>query len=133
MEPFGHKLLQSTFLLQPEIININHGSFGTVPKPVMDAHFRLLMEQESCPEVWFRKTYFEYIDKSRKCIADLIHSDVEDVVVLENASSAVNSILRSYPFKVGALVSLLGIFLDEITHNCRRVIKFCYFHLLIRW
>src|SRR5690349_10623500 len=88
------------FLLQSDLVNLNHGSFGTVPRLVMDKHYQYLLEQESCPEMWFRETYFGYINKSRLSIANLIKAIVDDVVLIENASSAVNSVLSSFPFKV---------------------------------
>jgi selenocysteine lyase/cysteine desulfurase len=101
---YGHELLSKEFLLYDGLLNFNHGSFGTVPKVVMNRHVELLYEQESCPETWFRQTYFPYVNKSRKLVADLIHGCVEDVVLVENASTAVNAILRSFPFQSGDVV-----------------------------
>ncbi len=92
--------LKEHFLLYKDLINLNHGSFGTVPKTVLESHIKFLTEQESCPENWFRVTYFKYINESRALIADLIKSPLENVVLVENASYAVNSVLRSYPFEV---------------------------------
>jgi isopenicillin-N epimerase len=93
-------LKEKHFLLNKGLINLNHGSFGTVPKKVLESHFNFLTEQESCPEVWFRETYFKYINESRKLVANLIKTKTENVVLVENASYAVNSVLRSFPFKV---------------------------------
>ena len=127
----GHSLRKDTFILREEITSFNHGSFGTVPKPVMDAHVRLLMEQESCPELWFRETYFTHIENSRKCISELINANIEDVVLVENASSAVNAILRSFPFKVS---SISNVFCNVLLIlYFRKVIKCFVYHLHIKW
>jgi hercynylcysteine S-oxide lyase len=105
----GKSLLQNgTFQLRPGLVNLNHGSFGTVPLTVFNEQCRLLREQESCPEVWFRETYYRYIDISRQQVAALINARVEDVVLVENASYAVNSILRSFPFKVSQFLVLIA-------------------------
>jgi selenocysteine lyase/cysteine desulfurase len=99
---YGHELLENdTFLLKPKnLINFNHGSFGTVPKPVMESHIAYLYEQEECPEIWFRQSYEPYLNKSREAVASLIKaSSVNDVVMVENASSAINGILRSFSFE----------------------------------
>lgn len=96
---YGNKLKHS-FLLNENIINFNHGSFGAVPKEVMEEHMKLLIEQETYPEIWFRKTIYNYNTRSRDIISKLINCNVNDVVLVENASSAINSILRSYKFQV---------------------------------
>lgn len=99
--PFGRPMLEAHFNLRTDLINLNHGSFGTVPKDVMTAHFGYLQEQESFPEIWFRETFYKYQDIARKEIAAFINAPLEEVVLVENASSAINSILNSYPFQVG--------------------------------
>ena len=108
---YGNHIQNKLFNLYDGLINFNHGSFGTVPKPVLDIHFRYMLEQESCPENWFRTTYYKYIDRSRSLLAKLIHAEEKDVVLVENASYAVNAILRSFDFKVFFLTSLGNILL----------------------
>ena len=95
---YGH-CLKSLFLLDKTKTNFNHGSFGAVAIDVFDAHIELLREQELFPEIWFRKTIYDYNKRSRELIANMINSNIDDVVLVENASSAVNSILRSYKFE----------------------------------
>jgi selenocysteine lyase/cysteine desulfurase len=98
---YGHDLKSKYFLLNDTFYNLNHGSFGTVPKPVFDAQCKFFLEQESFPDTWFRQSYYDYINSTRAALAQLIHADTDDVVLVENASSAVNSILRSLGFKQG--------------------------------
>jgi len=97
---FGHSLKDKYFLLDNSLTNLNHGSFGAVPRPVMDNHIYLLQQQESHPDRWFRETYYKLIDSSRECISKLVHAHCDDLVLVENASSAVNSVLRSLNLKV---------------------------------
>lgn len=105
---YGHRLLDGgQFLLRKGLINLNHGSFGTVPNSVFERHCALLREQESCPEVWFRETYFAHVTEARAKVAQLINSSIDEVVLVENASYAVNSILRSMDFKVLVHILLL--------------------------
>lgn len=96
----GHKLREEYFQLYTGLTNLNHGSFGTVPKPVMTAQIEYMTKQESCPELWFREWYQVDINKARSSVAKLINSADEEVVLVENASYAINGLLRSYPFKV---------------------------------
>lgn len=127
---FGREL-QKQFYLRADKINFNHGSFGTVPVEVMNAHYKALLEQESSPEIWFRKTFFQYIDESRQLLAKLVKVPVEELVLVENASYAVNSILKTFPFKVQYGFSLLLIFLYQVL--LRQLTKFLSLTLLIEW
>ena len=101
MTELGHSL-RPYFRLYEKLLNFNHGSFGAVPNNVMQTQQKFLEEQESCPELWFREWYPVHLNKSRASVAKLIAADVDDVVLVENASYAVNSIINSFPFKVTA-------------------------------
>ena len=101
--------LKSThFLLAEEYINLNHGSFGTVPKAIFNKQIEYFRLQESRPDEWFRHTYYKLIDESRLAIANLINAQCEDVVLVENASTAVNAIFRSN-LKVGQSIEVLSL------------------------
>lgn len=114
---YGNSLLASDFLMRPGLSNFNHGSFGTVPRTVMERHIALLQEQESCPEVWFRETYFKYVNQARERIAELIRAPLDDVVLVENASTAVNAILRSFPFHAGDVVLVFSSAYQMVTET----------------
>lgn len=99
---YGSKdLKEKFFYLAQNFTNVNHGSFGAVAKPVHRKQAELFLEQEAYPDTWFRKRMYDLIYESRTMIAKFIHADVSDVVLVENASSAVNSILRSMQFQKG--------------------------------
>ena len=56
---------------------------------------------EAYPDRWFRDTYYRYVDDSRAALAKLTNApNVDDLILIENASSAVNSILRTMDLKV---------------------------------
>lgn len=104
-EIFGNHLREKYFFLAEGFTNFNHGSYGSVAIPVADSQIQYFYQQESYPDKWFRDSYYKQVENSRKVISELIRSPtVEDVVLVENASSAVNSILRSIGFKKGEKV-----------------------------
>ena len=80
--------------------------FTVVPKAVAKAQYNYFLEQESHPDTWFRVSYYDYVDTSRKMLASLINAIVDDIVLVENASAAVNSVLRSLGFKVAIFIYL---------------------------
>ena len=105
---YGKDLREKFFYFAPNFINVNHGSFGAVAKPVHEKQNELFLQQEAYPDTWFRKQMYDLIYDSRVMIADFIKANVDDTVLVENASSAVNSILRSLQFEKGDKVIRLS-------------------------
>lgn len=120
---YGHELKSAMFLLAPNFTNLNHGSFGTMPKPVVTRQHEYVLEQESYPDTWFRVNYYTYIEQARDVIANLIHASVDDVVLVENASSAVNSILRSLGLRKGDKVLHLSTAYGMVTETLHWLIE----------
>jgi hypothetical protein len=114
---YGHALTEKYFLLGQGFTNLNHGSFGTVANPVASSQRDLFLEQESHPDTWFRVTYYEYIAQSRALLAGLINASTEDLVLVENASSAVNSLLRSLNLVKGDKVLRLSTAYGMVTNT----------------
>ena len=95
-------------MLDKSLINLNHGSFGTIPKCVALSQYNSVLEQESHPDKWFREKVNLYINRTRSVLSTFLNVDIDNLVILENASSAVNSILRSLDFKKGDKVLRLS-------------------------
>eukprot|EP00668_Euglena_longa_P016643 GGOE01020931.1.p1 GENE.GGOE01020931.1~~GGOE01020931.1.p1 ORF type:complete len:426 (+),score=95.97 GGOE01020931.1:48-1325(+) len=93
--PFGHPLKAKYFLQDPSLTNLNAASFGSVPRPVAEAQYNLFLEQESHLDHWFRQTYFAKVNAARQALAQFTNCAPADLVLVENASAAVNSVLRS--------------------------------------
>ncbi|MEL6796668.1 MAG: aminotransferase class V-fold PLP-dependent enzyme, partial [Planctomycetota bacterium] len=91
----GPSPLAAEFGLDPDIVFLNHGSFGSCPALVLGAqrHHRNLMERE--PVTFFMKSAFELMDRSRAAVAGLIGGRAEDFVFVSNATVAVNTIFEN--------------------------------------
>ncbi|EFC44759.1 predicted protein [Naegleria gruberi] len=91
--------MKNQFYLDANYTNLNHGSFGSTPKDVMAANFKYQIDMEEKPDPWFRMTVLPKYDQSRKMLSKIIGSqNDDDVVIVENASVAINAIFRSIPF-----------------------------------
>lgn len=92
---FGAEIRSALFLLDEKASFTNHGSFGTVPRPLLDAQTSLLRRVDQHPDSWFRrdlkKLYFQGCDAAAKFIG----ASNEEVVLVDNATTAVNTVLRS--------------------------------------
>ena len=112
--PYGHNT-KSKFYQNKDFTNFNHGSFGAVAREVKAAQDKYFEEAEEYPDQWFRVRMFEHVKKARQRVGDLINSRVEDVVLVENASTAVNSVLRSLPLSKGDKVMVLSTVYSMVT------------------
>jgi hypothetical protein len=91
---FGHAML-SEFMLA-NFTNLNHGSFGATPREVIDAQRRWIDRAEARPDDWFRRDYKDVLAGVRTRVAAMLDADDDDVTFVENASSAMNAVFRSY-------------------------------------
>ena len=83
------------FALEDGYIPLNHGSYGTVPIYVTEKTNELVRRAHSNPDRWFRHQYRPLVNSTRQLIADHVGADMDDVVLVDNASDGCNAILRS--------------------------------------
>ncbi|KAF7347351.1 PLP-dependent transferase [Mycena venus] len=91
---FGHAMLEY-FPFDPAYINLNHGSYGSLPRPVMEACKVMDSEAESNPDRWNRFTYIPRLTNVRERIASLIGAKAEECVLVPNASHGISTVLRN--------------------------------------
>ncbi|OSD06472.1 PLP-dependent transferase [Trametes coccinea BRFM310] len=101
--PFGHAL-KRYFALDEDYVNLNNGSYGTPPLPVLFAVQRLGYEIERNPDRFHRLTYQPRLDKARDGVAKLIGADTDEVVLVPNATHALNTVLRNFEWRSGDLL-----------------------------
>ena len=82
------------FYLEEEHAFTNHGSYGTVPRKVMQERFRLLEMIERHPDRWFRSTLRQLYDDSRVAVAEYVGASPDNLVFVTNATTAVNTIVK---------------------------------------
>ena len=93
--------MKSVFLLDNNIIFLNHGSFGACPKPIFEEFQRLQLELEQEPVHFIQKKLPVYLKEAKKPLAKFIGCDAEDFFFTPNPTFAVNTIMRSLKLQVG--------------------------------
>lgn len=93
--------LRGLFLLDPSFCYLNHGSFGACPRPVFETYQRLQRELERQPMDFLSRRYDERLDEARATVADLVHADLDGLVLLANTTAAVNTVARSLHLRPG--------------------------------
>jgi isopenicillin-N epimerase len=89
------------WLLDPDVVFLNHGSFGACPRPVLDAQSRLRDELEREPVLFMMRRLPQLLDAARCELARFVGARPEDLVFVRNATTGVNAVLRSCAFAPG--------------------------------
>ena len=87
--------LKAQFLLDPDIIFLNHGSFGATPRPVFEAYQEWQRRLEWQPVEFLVNELPGLLVDARQALGNYIHCGRDDVVYVPNATFAVNVVARS--------------------------------------
>ncbi len=93
--------LKSLFLLDPDVVYLNHGSFGACPRPVFEIYQRWQRELEREPIDFLGRKFENMMIEARTALADYIHCAPDEVVYFPNPTTAVNMVARSLQLEPG--------------------------------
>ena len=106
--------------LDPESVFLNHGSFGATPLAILHEQRRWQDWMELEPVRFFEELLHPALVESREALATMLSCDSDDLALIENATSGVNTILRSFDFKPGDEILVP----DHAYQACRNAIDF---------
>jgi isopenicillin-N epimerase len=92
------------FLLDPDVVFLNHGSFGATPAPVFDEYQRLQLEMERQPVRWMQREADQRLATARAALAEYVGCDHDEIVYFPNPTQAINMVARSMRLEPGAEV-----------------------------
>ncbi|MBD1863275.1 aminotransferase class V-fold PLP-dependent enzyme [Trichocoleus desertorum] len=98
MRPEPDKDWSKFWWLEPDVTFLNHGAFGACPKPVLEVQqqFRLRLEQQ--PLRFLAQDLEGLLDSARQVLAEFVGADPLDLVFVPNATTGINTVLRSLHF-----------------------------------
>src|SRR5438105_15894790 len=123
MSDFG-RALRGQFLLEPGVDFLNHGSFGAAPVEVLDAASRWRDEMEVNPDHFLRDVLPGALRYAANEVGRFTGARGEDLAFVENATNAINAVLRSLDFKPGDEILInsqsYGAVRQAVRHVCER-------------
>jgi isopenicillin-N epimerase len=93
--------LKELFLIDPDIIFLNHGSYGATPKPVFSNYQSWQTRLEKQPVLFLGRELDEMLFDAREKLGNYLHASPNDLVFIPNATHGVNIITRSLSLKPG--------------------------------
>lgn len=102
-------------------ININNGSFGSYPLCIRDTLNKYQRQTDAEPDIFIRYKLPALIDRSRAAIASLINArSVDDVVLVPNATTGVNTVLYNLRCSAGDKI----VYLSTTYGACEKIVDF---------
>jgi len=106
--------------LDPEVVFLNHGSFGACPRVVMLLQQQLRARMEAQPLLFLYRELEGMLDDARRPLAELVGCDADDLAFVPNATTGVNTVLRSLTFAPGDELLVT----DHEYNACRNALDF---------
>jgi len=94
-------MLRDLFLLRPDVIFLNHGSFGACPRPVFAAYQSWQLELERQPVEFLGRRFTGLMAQARAALAGFVGAEADDLVYVPNATTGLNVVARSLPLRPG--------------------------------
>jgi isopenicillin-N epimerase len=96
-----HLALRQDSLIDPDVVFLNHGSFGACPRPVFERYQAWQMELERQPVEFLGRRVHDLLATARGSLASYLGAEADDVVYVNNVTTALNIAARSLPLAPG--------------------------------
>lgn len=87
--------------LDPEVVFLNHGSFGACPTAVLRYQCELRARMEAEPVRFLHREVEPLLDSARASLGAFLGADADDLAFVTNATAGVNTVLRGLRFAPG--------------------------------
>lgn len=104
--------------LDKGMVFLNHGSFGACPIFLLNKQAQYRQQMESQPLKYFIRDADEMLYNTKRALSQFIGANADDLVFVDNATSAVNIVLKSFPFKNGDRILIT----NQIYPACRNTV-----------
>jgi isopenicillin-N epimerase len=95
--------LSQQFLLDPDVVFLNHGSFGACPRPVFEDYQRWQLKLERQPVAFLdsRRNLATNLGAARQVLATEMGTSPDNIAQVSNATTGLNIVIQSLQLKAG--------------------------------
>src|SRR5438874_12899096 len=90
-----HVEIRSEFVLDPDVVYRNHGSFGACPRPVFERYQAWQRELEREPVRFITRRLTGLLAAARAALGEFVGAPADDVTFVQNATTGVNIAARA--------------------------------------
>ncbi|MCB9678327.1 MAG: aminotransferase class V-fold PLP-dependent enzyme [Alphaproteobacteria bacterium] len=126
--------MRDLFPLDPEVVYINHGTVGVTPWRVLNAQQEIRDAMERQPSRYVLRELAEagmdglpgQVPRMRRAAAEVaafVGAERDDLVFVDNATTGINAVLRSFAFAPGDALVVTGLGYGSINHTAAYVAR----------
>jgi isopenicillin-N epimerase len=93
--------VRDAFLLDPDVVYLNHGSYGACPRPVFERYQGWQRELEREPVDFISNRLGDLLAEARAALADYVGAAADDLTFVPNATTGVNMAARALDLRPG--------------------------------
>lgn len=119
MSGYG-RALRHLWALEEDMVFLNHGAYGATPRALFERQNEWRLRMEAQPPRFFMNELPGLIRGAAGAFAEFVGAGAERTVLLENATSGVNAVLRSLHFAPGERI----VTTDHVYGAVRNTLRF---------
>ena len=125
---FGHRMKRAHFYVEEKWAFLNHGAFGSVLKEALEAAQKWQCYTEKQPLRFLDRELLPHLVHVTRRVAKFVGADRRDVVLVPNATTGTNAVVRSLKLLPGDKIYCLNLcyyaVLRLLEHVCKESGRF---------
>lgn len=113
--------VRDRFLLDPDFLTVNHGSFGALPRTVAAAQDDWRRRMEAQPSRFMELVLPQALRDAARALARFLNAEARDIGFVDNATTGCNAVLRSLRFEAGDEILVLDQGYGAVRNTVRHV------------
>ena len=114
------RAVRHLWALDEDMVFLNHGAYGATPRELFERQNEWRVRMEAQPPRFFMNELPDLIRRAAGEFADFVGAAAERTVLLENATSGINAVLRSLSFAPGERI----VTTDHVYNAARNTLRF---------
>jgi selenocysteine lyase/cysteine desulfurase len=100
-EIFWNNIAKEYYSVSPDFINLENGFFGIQPKPVLEAYAKYVNQVNEAGALYARREFPNEAAAIQQKLADFLQVSPAELLLVRNATEALNIAIQGYPFQSG--------------------------------